>query len=504
MYKPDFPTHNYLELQRSRIQIGDKRHLSWDTTYNDTMRPKTQDLGRQSIDTCMLQRTHWTPGDLKNQNESEYHERYKNFGTGSKRETVLSRDQMNRTSFTLGDGSPMASRATNRGTPVTPDPRVSFQEKMVATHFDLKNPSVSEKDWATSNKTDFRPFTAKPAQSAQIELNKGLGAKSSFENYGAFRTDQSLARASYSGARPQTTQVRNRSVTIQGDQIDFEQNTTNKWQRTNFKVGDTEKRYSTTSADALRPPKNPEHIDPHYSQNKRLAFARSTVGAGNCFPTVKDSAMKEAIVPHPECKPPPMAEKSAFISHHDFRNFNGKINTTMHDALPPRKAEPVEPINNHLQTSHMVLGAAGVHVKSTLSQDTYTKPPRTMEKADVDAARNFHMSHHSKTSSNSAAKTEITTNQATYIGCPGGKPSDMCDSLKGGHNIVPHDPRFSVKKSAMKEDFHPYPNVQPPPPIDNLLQRSHIQIQQDKSAQWKTTQQDYFQFNTYRLPGDPR
>jgi hypothetical protein len=212
--------------------------------------------------------------------------------------------------------------------------------------------------------------------------------------------------------------------------------------------------------------------------------------------------MREAIQPHPEMRPPPPAESSAFISHHDFRNHKGSVSTTSRDAFQPKKADPVPPLDGNLQESHASFGLAGAKTGSTLYRDTFTPPARTMEKVDIQAARDFHQSHHNDGRSGPSERLESTTYKTNYTGCRGGQASEICDHLRGGHNVVANEPSFTVRRSAMKDSFVPYKGVQRPAPIDNFLQRSHIQLQ-GNAAPWTTTHQDYFLWEQYKMPGHP-
>jgi hypothetical protein len=121
----------------------------------------------------------------------------------------------------------------------------------------------------------------------------------------------------------------------------------------------------------------------------------------------------------------------------------------------------------------------------------------------MQAARDFHQGHHNDHRVGPAERLEITTNQATYRGCPGGSASHMCTALKGGHNVVPSDPHFNVRRSAMEDDYVPHRDVKVPAPIDNSLQKSHIQLQAGSREPLSTTQSDYFQWEQYRMPGQP-
>lgn len=502
VYKPDFPYHNYMELQRSHFGYpGDTRHFGWETTYHSDMKDRGLDQNEQKIDTIMLQRTHWNPGDLPGHPISENHDKFIDYKQNVMREQEITRDMMMKTNFDLTDGTPMQSRTRNAVTTQDVEPSANLKEFMTATHFDLKSPSAPK--WETTSATTYQKYDCKPAESAQMNLNKGLGAKATFDNLDAFGPGQTLYNDTFrQHARSRDASGRIQKATVENDHINFIQNTTNKWQKTNMKMGDTEKRYSTTSGDALTPRRG-DYIDPHYAKLKRIEFHKSSVNKGNNFPSVTTTTAHDAVVPHPECRPPPLAEKTAFISHQDHRNWNGRPSTTMSEAYYAKKAEKVDPVNNQLQTTHACFGHPNIHEMQTLYNDTFTKPPKTHERADMDAMRNFHMSHHSKTKRGDHDSLETTTYNNTFTGFPGVKPSDMCDALKGGHNIVPNDPRMTVKESEMKADFKPYKGIQPPPPIDNLLQRSHIQLKGGEQP-WSTSQQEYFQYETYRLPGDPR
>jgi hypothetical protein len=212
--------------------------------------------------------------------------------------------------------------------------------------------------------------------------------------------------------------------------------------------------------------------------------------------------MQDGIQAHPDARPPPEAERTAFISHQDHRNWRGIPTTTHREAFYPKVAEPVPPVNNQLQESHGTFGNDAIREKTTLYTDSFRRPPPSMDRADVEAARAFHMAHHSNNRSMENEGPPSTMYDTTFIHHKGVPPSDMCEALKGGHNIVANDPRHVVRQSAMKTDFPEHPGVHRPEPIDNLLQRSHLQLTGASQA-WTTTQQDYFQWERYKMPGRP-
>jgi hypothetical protein len=334
-----------------------------------------------------------------------------------------------------------------------------------------------------------------------MELQRGLGAKSTFENYGAFGPGRSLYSDTYRNRGGTEGVGRIPKATIDNDSIRFVQNTSNRWQRTNFNMGDDERRFSTTAHDAFQPGRA-DIQDPQVAHEKRLALGRSCVMQGNNWREVPTTEMNDAIRPIPGWHRPPEAPRTAFISHQDHRNWRGPVSTENRDSYYPKIAEHVDPVNNQLQESHGSFGNPAIHETRTLYSDTFKRPPLAGELADMDAARAFHMGHHSNNKSGLNEGPPQTQYDAAFIDHKGVRPSDMCDALKGGHNIVANDPRHVVKQSAMKSDYPHHPGIHRPEPIDNLLQRSHLQLKGCGQA-WTTTQQDYFQYETYRMPGRP-
>lgn len=500
IYKPDFPVHNYIELQKSSIPNGDRRQFPWGTTYNDAMRPRKREDNAQQIDTIMLQKTHWNQGDLSTTKISEYKDEYRDFSAYNVRPTQeITQEMMMKTNFSMDDGITKMERTKQNYTAADVTPSANLKEMMTATHFDLTSKAAPK--WETTNQAAFNHPGCKPSELANMELNRGYGAKSSFQNLAAYPTPKSLAHDSYRDyGRAQTALARTKQAYIENGEISFVQGTTQKWQGTTVNLGDTQQPYRTTTQDgfAKRSP-NDGTFDPRYARERKLALQVSSINKGNNFPTVKTTTMHDAHVAHPGFKPPPEAEKTAFLSHQDHRNWDGRPSTTYRDAFVPKKAEKVDPVNNQLQQSHASFGNSQIHEMQTLYRDTYKKHPKAMELADMDAAREFNMGHHTKDKEGDNIRTETTTYRRDYHGWTGVKPSDMCEALKGGNNIVANDPRLVVKQSAMKDDYIRYKNVEVPSQIDNALQRSHIQLT-GSGEPWTTTQQDYFLFKTYKMP----
>jgi hypothetical protein len=406
---------------------------------------------------------------------------------------------MMRTSFALGDNSPMPTRQATRQT-YTAEPRPNLRDQMVSTHFDLKNPAELKVPWQTTHDYDFQDPKSGPPPPVSMALNRGFGAKATFENMGAYQTRASLMHDSYRPAEGE--KPRPPIVTVTGTDLNFAQGPNQEWRRTNFKVGDDVKRFTTTTGDGLRPPGYTERPDPTVARDRKLALSKSSAGQGHHFPTVTDTTTRDALQPHPDVRPPPLAERTAFVSHHDYRNYRGSFSTTHRDAFAPKEAEPVFRLTGNLQESHAKFGLEGEPMGTTLYRDTFTKPKHSAEPVDVAAARNFHQGHHNDHRIGPSEQLESTTYRSEFTGCKGGKASDSCDFLRGGHNVVANDPCFNVKRSAMKEEFIPHKGVERPAPVDNFLQRSHIQLA-GGGQQWTTTQQDYFLWEQYKMPGHP-
>jgi hypothetical protein len=500
MYRPDFPNHNYLELQRSRIKIGDSRHSDWGTTYDSAMRPHTQQIARQSLDTTFLQRTHWTPGDLPGGNRSEYHARYQDFSSAEPSRPQLSREDMMRTSIRFGDGTPMPARAAVRQPVTETPPRASLRDRMVATHFDLTNPADMDARPRSTHQSDFRAPHAPPPAKVETSLNRGQGARATFEQMGGFGSGASLMRESF---RPSTTLpgARASSVTVSGNRIEFADTPMREWQRTHFAMGDTTKRFSTTTGDAHQLPPlaaAPAPADPNAARDRHAQLMWSSIPTDRNFATVAQTTSQSAHRPF-GVEPTPLAERTAFVSHHDYRNWRGRPTTTTRESYPPRPVEITPPIVRDLQGSNATFGNDAINEKTTLYRETFRPPGRTQELAPIQELRDFHQAHHSRCERGQNERLETTTHEATYRGCPGGRAADLCEGLRGGHNVVAKDPQFTVRQSAMRQDFVPHRGGQRPPPIDNFLQRSHVQLQGNGEA-WTTTQSDYFQWQRYKMP----
>jgi hypothetical protein len=456
------------------------------------------------MDTMTLQQTHWNQGDVPGAKISEYKREYPDWGTDCTREQEVTQAMMMGTHFSLSDGRTSIDPPSESYTAAEAPRAVSVKEQMVATHFDLTSPSAP--GWETTHSASYRGNPAPPAAPPHMELQRGLGTKATFDSLSAFPPARPLYNDSYTGEKmPRTTVTGGRmpKATVAGSQITFLQGTTQKWQRTNFEPGDGLNRFTTTSGDALCPKQQSvDRSDPQFARKKRLAFARSVVMQGFDLPTTKTTTMDDATRPHPEHRPLPAGERTAFVSHQDHRNWNAPVTTTHHDEFFPKTAESVGPVNNRLQDSHGTFGNPAIREVTTLYEDSFGRPPQAVEPADMAAARSFHMGHHSTSASGMHDQLPPTEYRASYTGHGRAKASDICDALKGGHNVVAHDPRFVLRKSVMDTEYVAHPGVHKPPPVDNSLQNSHVQLK-GAALPWTTTQQDYFQYETYHMPGRP-
>jgi hypothetical protein len=453
----------------------------------------------QELDTITLQGTHWNQGDVPGTKISEYTRAYPDWGADCTRQQEVTQEMMMNTHFSLSDGRSTMEPRSESLSAADVTPAANLKEHMVATHFDLTNSSAP--GWETTHAASYRGERAPPADPPHMELQRGYGMKATFDNLSAFPHARPLYDDTYAGSQLTPGVGRLPKATIEGGRINFVQGTTQRWQRTNFALGDGLNRFATASGDALRPRRG-ERSDPQLARQKRLAFAKSVAMQGFNLDTVKTTTMDDATRPHPDHKPGPEAERTAFISHQDHRNWNGPVTTTHRETFYPKPADRVEPINNRLQESHGTFGNPAIREVTTLYDDSFTMPPPAMELADISAARSFHMGHHSTNASGMHDQLPLTEYNASYRRHKDARASDMCDALKGGHNIVAYDPRFVIKKSAMDTDYVAHPGEHRPPPVDNSLQDSHLQLK-GAALPWTTTQQDYFQYETYHMPGRP-
>jgi len=482
MFKPEFPTHNYLELQRSKIQIGDKRSLSWETTYNSSMKPLQRDSQTTKVDTVMLQKTHWTPGNIPMTTESESHEKFRPYTVSGQREKPITRDEMMKTTFNIADpNSSFEQRSSARV--ITRSPKYeNYRDKMIETHFSLKNPDAPK--WQTTSKEAYPAYDSKPAEAIRNPPNIGLGAKETM-NLSNFPLPNTSNHDAFAYAKQVTAKETRPDTGV-------------KWQKTNFKLGGVPTNYQTTMHDQFPPDIETTKIDSEIAQKRRQALTKSSISNGNVYPTVKSSTMHDSMSAHPEYRPPPKIDPSLYTSHHDIRNSDERPTTTMKDSYKPIVGKPEKPVNLALQSSHVQITSDGVHEVHSLYNDTYTKPPPTYQPVDAQLMRTFHTSHHSRIGIGAEAKTGQSTNHTSYIAHPGFKPPEMCKDLKGGHNVVPNENRFAKSQSCMKDAYQVPKKVEQPSVRDNSLQQSHIQLKSN-SESWSTTQGDYFKFKTYNI-----
>ena len=85
----------------------------------------------------------------------------------------------------------------------------------------------------------------------------------------------------------------------------------------------------------------------------------------------------------------------------------------------------------------------------------------------------------------------------TYVPHPECRPREPIMFDDESRAITMSDPTLIVRESTMKKDYVKM-DVKPPAPLINKLQTSHIQFGNMKND-WKTTQDDYFQFKTYKM-----
>lgn len=494
--RPDFPSHNFSDFQRTHFSVGDQRDTNYTTSSQDAQRSYQFDPSQRGLDTATLQRTHWTGGNFPTEAKSEYASSFRGYTTDATRDPSYTRDEMMRTTFTLGTDEPMESRQRAPQYGIVAEPTPNYRDMMVSSHFSLADQKAPA--WETTHKASFREYPSNPSQMANMDLQRGAGAKDCFENFGAFPTPESCEHEAYKPHPQQET--RGPRVTVRDGTAEFAQTNSQKWQKTNWTLGGYGMTYSTTTGDAIQA--RPDcHVNPDVARERRQMFNQSHVMGSSHFPTITKSEMKESFTEHPGFHRPPNAPKTAFESHQKFGDWPTVKTTTASDAFVEHPIEVREKIDHKLQETHAAFGSDAFNEHTSLYQDSYKRPQQTLELADTAAARAFHMGTHSQITSGDR-RTGSTTYQAEFTGYPGARPSDMCDVLKGSNNVVPNEPTHVVRESATHAAYRRPPAYQQPPAVDNKLQKSHIPMK-GGFDEWTTTNDDYFLWERYRMPKEP-
>lgn len=493
IYKPDFPVHSYLELQKSKIQIGDHRHLSWETTYQASLKNRPRTSSVQEIDAATLQKTHWSGGNFPSEQQSEYTRKYVPYDIMIP-SSSLSRDELNQTHFALGSIAPYEDKRNppNQRPLFPPTKTENFKEKLIATHFNLKEKEIPK--WSTTSSEAYVHHSPNASPQSNPQFHRGEGVKENFQNLAQYPVPLSTQREVHNIQQFSNSQIHSPSTRINHNNIEFDETTTHKWQKTNWYVGDKNTRAYETSHKADFVPHENVSVDPHLAFEKKINLSKDSFPSMG-FPFLPNTSSQNQPIFNGEQTP--IGEKTAFISHQHFHDWKTDMRTTNQIDYQKKPINLIEKNDKNLQETHAVFGHESIKPPHTLYQDSFQPKGIAFEKADYQAARDFHMGTHSKITGD--GKTGITSYQAEFTGHSDVKPSDICAGLKGGHNVVSNEPRFAVRESVMKNDYKVPGKADQASVIDNNLQKSHIQLT-GADGDWSTTQQDYFLYESFRMP----
>lgn len=465
---------------------------SWETTYGSEVRAPVFDpelYAASKVDTIKLQSTHWTAG---NESEPMITENQRNYIAipPQPRGSTRTRDQLMATSFQLGDGSPMETRASlgaqksvglSRAVP-----KAGMKEQLAKSHMNLKMGGFD--DWTTTNKTSFQNPQGTPAVAVQNRLQDGAGAREAIGN-GERDVMQSEMQSHFV------------PIKLDSDPIDKQERRT-RFRQGTFQVGDVSTTtYETTTQAAFKNAgENTVKVDPRVARAQRQALSRSQISVGHGEPMAQKSSYGETFIEHRGFRPPPPVGKTAYSSHIPGGNAEDTVLTSScQDTYRPMKAEIPKPVDNRLRDTHIVIGAAGVNETTSLYHDTFKGQQAAQIRVDPRHARAFHTEHHTRLAGPAMQEAMVSTSQATYVPHVGVKPRQPIQFEQIEHVITPSDPSLTVTQSSMKADFVEYRNARPNRPVNNALQQSHINISGGMGDNWKTTQNDYFQFKEFKF-----
>lgn len=480
MLDPVFPKIYGGNANRDNIQSNGMGG-NWETTYNSYIKPQEIESRPQYVDTAQLQKTHWQGNGDSSDMISETKAKYIAHPL-PKKDQILTRQSLNVSNIIDNNNQPMETRESlNRykasSSLGVPKPTISHQQ-LAASHIDLKQ--AGSIDWSTTSGSAYVYHQPDPAKPALTDLRSGNGIREAMENQGGFQVMVSEAhdnyrKIPYQPNKNNNTDVRKTSIRVGGDAITYE--TTNKHDFKKFTI-------------------SPADIEQQKISTAQLQRSQFEVG-NKSHPTEKTS-YQETFKGYPDSKPPKHAEKTAFISHHDYRNCNETFKSSSQDAYVPLNGKPARPADMNLNASHVKLGESNVHETSSLYSETF-KPLPLGQNTRIDPAevRAFHTKHHTNIETIAGIESNKTINQTSYVAHPESRPREPIRFDSNSKPICMADPSSIQMMSTMKSDFKYPTNGTRNEIVNNKLQSSHIQLG-GMNTEWRTTQSDYFQYKTFR------
>lgn len=490
MFEPSFPKRR-VPPNMDGFAVSRNMPTDWETTYSADSKPKaiTSDIyGRSEVDTAALQSTHFKMGNDYDPTITETQDAYRAYKIDN-REPIRTRDQLMKSSFVLGDGTKMETRESltkQKSIPFDPNlPRPTMRSELVGSHIDLG--AGNQEKWETTAQAAFKPFQfAKPSViNRNLQSSDGtkeaLAANTAFNSY-VTENQANFVNFKYS---PNPIDKQERLTRYRSSQVQLGDPTANYFQTTNQSDF---KHFIIPPADRSVAKATRERLTKSQFYGDRRESMNVTSSHNDTFKEYKGF------------KPPKPAETNLSVSHHNFRDCNETFQSESHDSYVPHKIEVTPKVDLHLTNTHIAFGQPGYSEMKSLYRDTFTEKQNVSEPVDRAAARYFNTAHHSRVVDETDHSPMMTTSQATYVPFTGVRPRSPAQHLQSCNSVTPADPSLTVKESTMHASFVHHKNFVADKPINNSLQRSHINMSGGEPVdQWKTTQSDYFQFKTYKF-----
>jgi hypothetical protein len=482
---PPFPTRP--PPQNSRDDIGFGGVSSWDTTYRASVRPASDPSASRTsaeFDTSRLQKTHWTAGNQSEPMISDYSSNYRPHPPAAPPQ-VRTRDELTATSFTLGDRRRlMESRAfldkqkvaSSAGAAPTPTRSPDLQAAHIQFGYG------GSEAWTTTQRASYAGRAPESFEVVNRRSEDGRGARETLSGAAAFgfgRSEMKSAfRAVECAAPPRATGGRASG---------------------GVKLGDvSQTRYETESQSTYKRHEVARR-DFRGARVARMALYKSQIGEGNRGPMAKTSSYGDTFVEHCGFVPPAQVKPSGRSSLPTGNEADNVYESTTHAAYRPIEPWARAPLDVSLRDSHFALGSDHIRESTSLYHDTFRGEPGSRATPDGEGARDFHTKHHAKAGNATDPADMVSTFQSTFVDHGTRRPRSPCQFTQVQHAIVPADDSLSVRESCMRSDFVPHLNAEVPKPVNILLHESHLVMDSGAPQEWKTTQQDYFQWQRFRF-----
>ena len=476
---PTFPNHNYNNNYHDNVSIGHSKLNDWETTYNSTQKIQKTIPQQIKVDTITLQKTNWTPGNVNEEYKSISHSEFQPIPPQQPTKG-RTRDELMATSFSLGDDNFYETRETLSNSKAS---KFTEYEKVTKTQIPQSNINLiqtNNNDWSTTSKDSYKLYNNyKTPDKANFLIKDGEGTKSTMMNQSSYRIYETETGSNYIKHNKQSNNPINNNL-----------------KQSTLKIGDEKTSYITTNKSDFK------NIDLNNVQNKinKPDINKSGLYLGNKNSNLETTSYQDNFHIYEDHKPPSLMPRTAFISHHEFRNCNETFQTTSKDSYKPLELNPQKPLDLHLNEGNIKIGESNQSIKTSLYQDTYKKHyiNNNNNKNDTINTKAFHTEHHTNVTTIAGLNENKTTSQESYINHKGIIPRSAIKFPEKSTVISMADPSLIITESTMKKDYLPIKNFEKGSSVNLALQNSHIQIKGEMKDEWKTTQSEYFKFKTYK------